>query len=216
MTQTVVKARYARGAARFGRSRAAIKYQVHRPDTARPVGEAKEGKTVGGREERMGFDLRGELNRSQMLDRADHEGRYHYRLVLSPHPELGQAMSEEDFQRYTRTLMSGLEDHDSDPWDPRREDWTAVIHMDQEHPHVHVMFYTGRLLDQKDFSELRTTGGELAQSLAVPWVEVQPDTIKLEAQPSRGGAAPESDGDDSEESPAKAKRKLGKDLEPSP
>jgi hypothetical protein len=191
--KTVVKASFAKGGRRVARSKAAIKYHVHRP--GKDQGERPEG--------RQGFDAKGNLERGEMLERANHQGRYHYRLVLSPHPELSQQLSEQDLKHFTREVMEGVsEEWERNPTKPL-SDWTAVIHQDPDHPHVHVMFYRETPMVEKDFDRMRDTGGDLAHSLASPWLEAQKDTLVLEAHP-KGGPAQESEG---EEATSRSRRK---------
>lgn len=193
--RTVIRASFAKGAGRVARSKAAIKYHVHRP------GKDQEDRSRA-QQGRQGFDALGNLERGEMLLRAEHQGSYHYRLVLSPHPELSQQMSEQDLKHYTREVMEGVsEEWERNPNQPQ-SDWTAVIHQDPEHPHVHVMFYRETLMAEKDFDRMRDTGGELAHSLASPWLEVQRDSLVLEARP--GGQAQDNEG---EETNSRSKRK---------
>ncbi len=139
-SRTVAKANYRRlsGASARGRLRASLDYYQHRPDAD------------GSRGSRPVFGADGALS----ADDADAmiEGThapYGYRVVLSP----GVEMDASDLEVWTRAVMEHLVEEGT------VSGWLGVAHAEQtDHPHAHVIAFTGRGLDREDLGALRLVG----------------------------------------------------------
>lgn len=188
-TKTIVTASYKTGPGRFASSRAGLDYQVHRPDsdTERQIAE---GKIPEQETERHGFDREQDtLGYRDMLERADNaEQTYHYRLTLSPDPELSHHMDEQGLQEWTRSVMADLEERHPEL------DWTATIHADPEHSHVHLMAYVDAKLNTEELEQMRVVGDQMAPEIAAQWMEVSRDSLYPEpGNASAGGTEAEED-----------------------
>lgn len=137
-TRTVAKGNYKSGFSQKSRMAASLDYLLGRPDRD------------GERQEREGFssDETGLEREDLQAFLEETEGKYAYRLVLSP----GQDFDKEELEIWAQRTMKTLEvSHEAE--------WVGVAHDKQnEHPHVHVIAYVDERLDREDFYDLRVSG----------------------------------------------------------
>ena len=156
MTETVIKANWKQipkgNAVKAGQVRAHLKagmdYYQHRPDQD------------GARADRTAFtevkDIATRDDTHQVIDEA--EGRYAYRMVMSPDPN--QKMNETQLKEWTRTVMQEAESMH------RIGDYAAVAHTKQtDKPHVHVIAVSETKLNAEDFKVLREVGDREQQRI---------------------------------------------------
>ena len=147
---TVVKAAYSRRKVEgAGRAQAAMTYYCQRPTEQ---GEAIERTAFDRANDNLGSDeVRAVIQEA--------EGRYDYRLILSPAPGTGGEWAEAEWREWTRDVIGRLEERVG------YLDWAAVHHEDSAHPHVHVWLNSDDKLTRSDLNELRQEGDLSAQHL---------------------------------------------------
>ncbi len=136
----VVKAHYGRGAAAITPAKDHVRYMVHRSDE------------WGNRQHR---DIWGNVEVDKRaaygeLDQAVEDGRYVYRVILSPDPRTQDAdKTTLDLRSWGEAVMAEAEaEH------PGLR-WFAVEHEDKEHRHVHVVALTAQRFTVDDFQSMR-------------------------------------------------------------
>ncbi|WP_299429721.1 hypothetical protein [uncultured Meiothermus sp.] len=180
----MVKAKYAAGAGRGGRTQAAVRYYFHRPESeARRLlrQEAKEADPdpTGEPEFRVlptarrGFDrTRDDIDPSEAkAQAAQNQARFHYRMTLSPDPWAGTRMSEGELRDWARAVLQPLRLRD-----PKVE-WTAVVHQDLKHPHVHALVYSETRLSRDDLGQLRAAGDAAVRQWQREWEALHTEPI---------------------------------------
>lgn len=180
----MVKAKYAAGAGRGGRTQAAVRYYFNRPDSeARRLlrQELKEADPDPAADpefrilpaSRRGFDrTRDDIDPLEAKTQAkQNQARFHYRLTLSPDPWAGTRMSEGELRDWARAVLEPLRLRD-----PRVE-WTAVVHQDLKHPHVHALVYSDTRLSRDDLGRLRAAGDEALRQWQREWEALHTEPI---------------------------------------
>jgi hypothetical protein len=151
VTRTVVKANYRfAGGGRLGGARSKMNasgaYYASRPNE------------LGERQERQAFTLeRDDLNREEWREEVQQlEGRFAYRMVLSP----GEELRGEALKAWTRETLQSLDNHGS------KLRWVGWSHEDQtKHPHVHVIGFSAGRLEVPDFERVRVEGDRQVQQV---------------------------------------------------
>jgi hypothetical protein len=163
MTRTVVKANYVyagggRRSTATSKMGASGRYYANRPNEH---GERQERDAFSAERDGLGkSEWRAELEAS--------EGKYAYRMVMSP----GEDLRGDDLKRWTRETLQSLENQGS------RVKWLAWPHEDQtKHPHVHVIGFTAGKLDVPDFETLRREGDRVVEQVLERRQELSKDPL---------------------------------------
>jgi hypothetical protein len=138
---SIVKAHYGRGVDAIKPAKAHVRYMAHRPDE---WGNAQHRELWG--------DLEVDKQAAYgALDQAGADGKYVYRVILSPDPR------EQDADKRTLDLRSWAEATmaEAEAEHPGLR-WFAAEHDDKEHRHVHVVALTNERLTVDDFRAMRS------------------------------------------------------------
>lgn len=226
----MVKAKYAAGAGRAVRTQAAVRYYFNRPESeARRLlsQELKEADPDPSTDPefrllpttRRGFDrTKDDIEVLEAKTQASqNQSPFHYRLTLSPDPFAGTRMSEGELREWARAVLEPLRLRD-----PKVE-WTAVVHQDLKHPHVHALVYSDTRLSRDDLGQLRAAGDGAVRQWQREWESLhtepisgrlleQGDALHRSGKPQGGGQGLDS-GEDSEGSGRNRKLRPQRGLE---
>jgi hypothetical protein len=166
VTRTVVKANYRfAGGGRLGGARSKMvasgMYYASRPNE------------LGERQDRQAFTLdRDDLGRADWREEVNKlDGRFAYRMVLSP----GEELRGEALKAWTRETLQSLDHHGS------KLRWVGWSHEDQtKHPHVHVIGFSAGRLEVPDFERIRVEGDRQVQQVVERQQSLSRDPMREE------------------------------------